>query len=113
MSADIRALRTAIAAFETANLARSLIQFATAVAMFVGACALMYWSLRVGYGLTLALSVPTGVLLVRIFIIQHDCGHGSYFRSRRLNDRIGMFCGVLTMTPYGHWRRQHAGHHAV
>ena len=72
----------------------------------------MYWSLRVSYLLTLCLAIPTGALLVRIFIIQHDCGHGSFFASRRVNDLVGMFCSVLTLTPYANWRRQHAGHHA-
>src|SRR5690606_12717199 len=49
----------------------------------------------------------------RIFIIQHDCGHGSFFRSRRANAWIGAICGVCTMTPFQMWRRQHAQHHAV
>ena len=49
--------------------------------------------------------------LVRIFIIQHDCGHGSFFRSRRANDLIGMVCSLMTLTPYAFWRRQHARHH--
>jgi omega-6 fatty acid desaturase (delta-12 desaturase) len=51
-------------------------------------------------------------LVVRIFIIQHDCGHGSFFRSRFANDAVGMLCSVITLAPYAHWRRQHAGHHA-
>ena len=50
--------------------------------------------------------------MVRIFIIQHDCGHGSFFRSRKANNRVGRFCSVLTMVPYYYWRRQHALHHA-
>jgi len=50
---------------------------------------------------------------VRVFIIQHDCGHGSFFASPRLNDWVGMLCSVFTLAPYASWRRQHAGHHAV
>jgi omega-6 fatty acid desaturase (delta-12 desaturase) len=72
----------------------------------------MYWSLQLSYWLTLALAVPTGGLLVRVFIIQHDCGHGSFFVSKRANTLLGMFCSLLTLTPYANWRRQHAGHHA-
>ncbi len=72
----------------------------------------MYWSLQLSYWLTLALAIPTGALLVRVFIIQHDCGHGSFFASKRANNLMGVFCSVLTLTPYANWRRQHAGHHA-
>lgn len=72
----------------------------------------MYWSLQLSYWLTLVLAVPTGALLVRVFIIQHDCGHGSFFVSKRANNLMGMFCSLLTLTPYANWRRQHAGHHA-
>lgn len=72
----------------------------------------MFRSLEVGYWLTLILAVPTAGFLVRIFIIQHDCGHGSFFGSRRANDLLGAVCGVLTLTPYYFWRRSHAIHHA-
>lgn len=73
----------------------------------------MYFSLAVSYWLTLALSVFAAGLMVRIFIIQHDCGHGAFFRSKWANHAVGSFCGLLTMTPYAHWRRQHAGHHEM
>lgn len=58
------------------------------------------------------LIVPAAGLLVRLFMIQHDCGHGSFFRNRSGNDWTGRVIGVLTMTPYDHWKRCHAGHHA-
>ena len=63
-------------------------------------------------GLTLPLAVPGALLLVRLFAIQHDCGHGSFFASRRANDLVGRTLGVLTLTPYAFWRRSHAVHHA-
>ena len=63
-------------------------------------------------GLTLPLAVPGALLLVRLFAIQHDCGHGSFFASRRANDLVGRALGVLTLTPYAFWRRRHAVHHA-
>jgi omega-6 fatty acid desaturase (delta-12 desaturase) len=72
----------------------------------------MLLSLEVSYWLTLALALPAAGLLVRLFIIQHDCGHGSFFASRRLNDLVGSLIGVLTLTPYQYWRRTHALHHA-
>ena len=56
--------------------------------------------------------IPAGALTVRIFIIQHDCGHNAMFSTRRLNDWVGRFLGLLTFTPYDHWKRQHALHHA-
>lgn len=73
----------------------------------------MWLSLGLGYWITLLLSVPTALFLVRLFVIQHDCGHGSFFRSRRANDLLGRAIGVLTLTPYGYWRRAHAIHHAT
>ncbi|MEM7067492.1 MAG: fatty acid desaturase [Pseudomonadota bacterium] len=71
-----------------------------------------YASLQVSYILTLALSVPSAGMLLRIFMIQHDCGHGSYFSDRKANDWIGRILGVLTFTPYDYWKRNHAIHHA-
>jgi omega-6 fatty acid desaturase (delta-12 desaturase) len=62
------------------------------------------------YGL---LILPTAGLLVRLFMIQHDCGHGSFLPSRTGNDWVGRVIGVLTLTPYYHWRRGHAIHHAT
>lgn len=63
--------------------------------------------------LTLLLSLPTAAFLVRLFMIQHDCGHRSFFRSARLNDLLGHAIGVLTLTPHGYWRRAHNLHHAT
>jgi omega-6 fatty acid desaturase (delta-12 desaturase) len=60
----------------------------------------------------LALTPLAACTLVRIFIIQHDCGHGSFFASRTANDWTGLLCSLLTLTHYGHWRRQHSCHHA-
>jgi omega-6 fatty acid desaturase (delta-12 desaturase) len=62
--------------------------------------------------LALLLAVPTAGLLVRTFIIMHDCAHGSFFASRRMNDAVGFATGVLTLTPFAQWRRDHALHHA-
>ncbi len=74
---------------------------------------LMYRSLSLSYGLVLLLALPTAGLLMRIFIIQHDCGHGSFFKSSRANEVVGTICGVLTLTPYHQWRHEHAIHHAT
>lgn len=61
----------------------------------------------------LVLTLPAAGFLVRLFLIQHDCGHGSFFRRRRTNDAVGRLLGVLTFTPYDYWRRTHAVHHAT
>jgi omega-6 fatty acid desaturase (delta-12 desaturase) len=60
----------------------------------------------------LILVVPAALFLVRLFMIQHDCGHGSFFRARAANDWVGRVLGVVTLTPYDHWRHTHAIHHA-
>jgi acyl-lipid omega-6 desaturase (Delta-12 desaturase) len=73
---------------------------------------LMYLSMSVSYWLVVPLAVLAGLFLVRIFIIFHDCGHGSYFRSRTANDVVGFITGMLTLTPYYHWRWEHSVHHA-
>jgi omega-6 fatty acid desaturase (delta-12 desaturase) len=105
-------LQSAVRTFERPSLLTGLFQLSTSIGLFIGACAAMYWSLQFSYFLTLLLSLPAGALLVRVFIVQHDCGHGSFFASRRANDLMGMVCSVFTLTPYANWRRQHAAHHA-
>ena len=65
------------------------------------------------YGLVLLLAVPVAGLFVRLFILQHDCGHGSFFTSQRLNDAMGRAIGVVTLMPYSYWRHTHAIHHAT
>ena len=64
------------------------------------------------YWLTLALAFVAAGFLMRLFMIQHDCGHGSFFKSRRVADTLGFWIGVLTLTPYQYWRKTHAVHHA-
>jgi omega-6 fatty acid desaturase (delta-12 desaturase) len=73
---------------------------------------LMWASLGLSYWLTLIIAVPAAGFLVRLFMIQHDCGHGAFFRRRWANDWLGRAIGVVTLTPYDHWRRSHAIHHA-
>ena len=73
----------------------------------------MWFALHIGYGLYLLLAVPAAGFLVRLFMIQHDCGHGAFFRHRLANDWVGRVIGVLTLTPYDFWRRTHALHHAT
>lgn len=73
----------------------------------------MLYSLDYSYWLTLLLAIPAAGFQTRLFIIQHDCGHGSFFASQKVNDALGFFIGVLLLTPYAYWRRTHAIHHAT
>ncbi len=70
-------------------------------------------SLRVGYWLTLIIAVPAALMVVRLFMLQHDCGHGAFFRSQKMNNLVGGVLGVITLVPYAYWRRTHAIHHAT
>jgi omega-6 fatty acid desaturase (delta-12 desaturase) len=72
----------------------------------------MWVALEAGYLAGLLLALPAGAFLLRLFLIQHDCGHGAFFRRRKSNDWLGRALGVLTLTPYDYWRRSHALHHA-
>ncbi|SDG25190.1 omega-6 fatty acid desaturase (delta-12 desaturase) [Limimonas halophila] len=110
---DTAALRRAVAEHQGPILRHSLSQIASSFGGFAGVCAAMYLLLDVSVWLALPLAPLAAGFLVRIFIIQHDCGHGAFFRSRRANDHLGRICSLLTLTPYSSWRRQHAGHHGI
>lgn len=86
---------------------------ATSFGGFFAICGAMYAIMDFSYLIALALAPLAAGFLVRIFIIQHDCGHLSFFRSRRLNDVVGFACSLLTLAPYASWSRQHNGHHGV
>ena len=105
-------VRRAAAAFAQPIAGQGTLQLLTSFGPFIAACVAMYLVFPISYPLTLALAVPTGALLVRIFIIQHDCGHGSFFASRRANALVGRLCSLITLTPFANWGRQHALHHA-
>ena len=72
----------------------------------------MYFSLSWSYWITLALAVLNAFFLVRIFIIQHDCGHQSFLKKKKVNDAIGLFCSFFSAIPYEYWSRSHSFHHA-
>lgn len=72
-----------------------------------------YWALDVSYFLTLLLAIPAAFMVIRLFMLQHDCGHGSFYRSQNVNDTIGYVLSVVTLVPYTYWRKTHALHHAT
>lgn len=92
---------------------RGVLEIVITLVPFVLLWAVMWAALDAGYWFALVLTVPAAGFLVRLFSIQHDCGHGAFFRSRRANDMVGRAIGVLTLTPYDYWRRTHATHHAT
>jgi len=109
---DPRLLMKELATYREPSLARSLFELGSTLFPFVLVYTAMLVGLELGYYLALVLALPAGGLLLRLFLIQHDCGHGSFFRSRAASDWLGRCLGVLTFTPYECWRRAHALHHA-
>jgi omega-6 fatty acid desaturase (delta-12 desaturase) len=103
----------AVAGYQHPVRRHSIWQIINTIVPFFIVWYLMYRSLEITYWLTLALSVLAAGLLMRTFIIFHDCGHGSFFKSRRANDTLGIITGILTFTPYYQWRHDHAVHHAT
>jgi omega-6 fatty acid desaturase (delta-12 desaturase) len=110
---DVRALTRDLAQYRQPNHGRSVVEILITIGPFILLWLLACFSLRVGYGFYLLLAVPAAGFLVRLFMIQHDCGHGSFFRHRSVNDWVGRVIGVLTLTPYDFWRRAHGVHHAT
>ena len=104
---------TVLSRYREPRSGRSLRELAVTAVPFAALWVAMLLSMRLSYALCLALAVPAAGFLVRLFMIQHDCGHGSFFRRRRANDWLGRVLAVVTLTPYDHWRYKHAVHHAT
>lgn len=100
-----------VAPFQVPSIPRAIWQIVNTFVPMVLLWWAMYESLSVSYWLTLALAAVTGLLVVRVFIFFHDCGHGSFFKSNRANSIVGFICGMVTFTPYSHWSWQHSVHH--
>lgn len=111
-SAAYEGWRQIVAKYQQPDARKSIWQIVNSFGGLFLTWALMYFSLNVGYWLTLLLAIPAAGFAVRIFIIQHDCGHGSFFKSRKANDSTGIVCSLFTLTPYRFWRKSHAIHHA-
>ena len=101
-----------VARYEQPSLWRSVFQFVNSLVPYGVLWFLIYRSLAVSYWITLLLVILAGGFVMRLFIIHHDCGHGSFFKSQRANNIVGFVTGVLTFTPYQFWRWKHAVHHA-
>lgn len=101
-----------LAKYRDPSLGRSLVELSVTVGAFLAFWALAWVSLSVSPWLALVFAAMNGVWLVRLFLIQHDCGHQSFFQSRSANDWVGRIIAVLTLTPYDVWRRTHSIHHS-
>lgn len=102
-----------VAKYQKPSAPRALWQIANTLVPYTFLWYLMYHTLAISWWLTAPVAVLAGAFLVRVFIIFHDCGHGSFFKSRAANDFWGFLCGILTLTPYYHWRWEHSLHHAT
>ncbi|HEX4046354.1 MAG TPA: fatty acid desaturase, partial [Elusimicrobiota bacterium] len=111
---DIAALNALLAKYKEPALARSLWQLANTGIPFAAITFSMHAAYHYGHPwAALLLAFPAAGFLMRLFIIQHDCGHGSFFKSTRANDLLGAVIGVASLTPYSYWRQTHALHHAT
>jgi len=109
---DPRDLARKLARFRTPRLSRSGWELGSTLLPFVAIFTLMLYAVEAGYWAALLLAPIAGLLLLRLFIIQHDCGHEAFWKNRHTNNWVGRGIGVLTLTPYDCWRRSHALHHA-
>lgn len=108
-----QAWKQLIAEYQRPSLGRSLWQLTNTLVPYAALWWLMYVCSSISWWLVFPLAVVAGGFLVRIFIIFHDCGHGSFFKSHRANSIVGFIAGVLAFTPYHHWKWEHALHHAT
>ena len=103
-----------LARFEKPDVRKAVGQIANTFIPYIGLWAAMIWMAKhnVSWLLIAPLMIVTGGLVVRLFIMQHDCGHGSFLNSRSANKILGSICSLLTFTPYEDWKHEHAAHHA-
>ena len=109
---DARQWPRILAAYREPHRGRSIAEIGITALPLVALWFAMWATLGIGYWFTLILAIPAAAFLVRLFMIQHDCSHNSFFRGRAANDWVGRVIGVLTLTPHDHWQRTHAMHHA-
>ena len=92
---------------------RATWQVVNSIGSYIALWVAMYFTLAISYWLTFTIALLAGAILVRVFIIFHDCGHGSFYKSRRANNIIGFISGIFTFTPYSHWKWEHSIHHSA
>jgi omega-6 fatty acid desaturase (delta-12 desaturase) len=105
--------REALVAYAEPCVRRGLLGLATSVVPYLALCVAMYLALSVSPVITIALAIPAAGFLVRVFVMFHDCAHGSLFPSRRANAWVGTVLGLFVLSPFRRWRHDHAVHHAT
>jgi acyl-lipid omega-6 desaturase (Delta-12 desaturase) len=100
-----------ISKYNKPRISRSVWQLINSIVPYIILWILMVFTLKVSFWLTLPLIILAAGFLIRIFIIFHDCGHGSFFRSKKLNFYVGSACGIMAFTPYHKWTDRHREHH--
>ena len=100
-------------AYRKPSAGRGIFEIAITIVPLAVLWGLSCWAYSVSFWLSLIVAFPAAAFLVRLFLIQHDCGHGAFFRRRSTNDWVGRILGVFTLTPYEVWQRSHAVHHAT
>lgn len=109
---DIQSWRPLVARYQRPQTGRAIVQLATTLLPLTLVFAGMYWLFAISFWWTMVLALPAAALLVRTFVIMHDCAHGSFLPSRRANQMVGAVTGLLTLIPFEHWRHEHGLHHA-
>jgi omega-6 fatty acid desaturase (delta-12 desaturase) len=112
-ASETAAWKKVVAKYQQPSRWRSTWQITNSLVPYAALWYLIYLSLAVSWWIAMPLAILAGGFLVRLFIIHHDCGHGSFFKSRTANDIWGFITGVLTFTPYQLWRWEHAVHHSA
>lgn len=110
---DLATWKEALQRFRQSSAWRASWQLVNSVGSYAAVWCGMWFALQLSWWLALPMAVLAGGLLVRVFILFHDCGHGSFFASRRANDVTGIVTGLLAFTSYYHWRGEHAIHHGT
>ena len=105
--------RKIVSKYQVPDTWRSVWQIVNTLVPYFVLWGVMFWSVGISYWLTLLISIPTAGFMVRTFIIFHDCGHGSFFKSKRANTAVGIVTGILVFTPWYRWWHEHAIHHAT
>jgi omega-6 fatty acid desaturase (delta-12 desaturase) len=110
---DPRVLRASLVRYQRPSHRRSIFEIAVTFVPLAALWGLAFFTVSKGWWWGMVFTLPAAAFMVRLFMIQHDCGHAAFFRNTAANTWVGRVIGVLTMTPYGYWRRTHAIHHAT
>ena len=102
-----------VAKFQKPSCGRASWQLINSLGSYIALWVVIYFTLQISWWIVIPLAILAGGFVVRTFIIQHDCGHGSFLKSPKANEFWGRICGFATFTPYGHWRWEHSTHHAT